>query len=317
MNSLNKTFNHILVEYGAYLSTEKGLSRNTVENYLRDIQKFLLAVQKNSVTDISTIDETIILNALKEMSKTVSKRTMGRYISSVRGFIKYLQNEKNLLENVTINLKNPKIQQSLPEVLSVQEVEKLLDAPEVKTKNGARDKAILEVLYATGMRVSELISLKFEQLFLKEGYIRVIGKGNKERIIPIGSVATDALLYYIERIRPTQKNAFQTSFVFLNNRGGPLSRQTVWRILQKYAKKSGLSDDLALYPHILRHSFASHLLAGGANLRLIQELLGHADIATTQIYTHLADEETLAMYNASHPRSQSNKNTASKKERLS
>lgn len=317
MSNLSKNFNYLLIEYGAYLSTERGLSKNTVENYIRDIHKFLLTVQKNNVTDISYLDEIMILDTLREISKTVSARTMGRYISSIRGFINYLQNEKKLLCHVTVDLKNPKISHSLPEILSIDEIERLLDAPDIKTKIGARDKAILEVLYATGMRVSELISLKFEQLFIQQGYIRVIGKGNKERIVPIGSLACDALLRYIQRIRPIQKNASQTSFVFLNNRGGALSRQTVWRIIQKYAKISGLSRDLTLYPHILRHSFASHLLAGGANLRLIQELLGHADITTTQIYTHLADEETLAIYNAAHPRAQSAEINASKKEKSS
>lgn len=303
MNELSKELQNLLIEYGAYLSAERGLSKNTVDSYLRDIRKFLAVLQEKQNGDITALNDDQIRIIFTELSSGISQKTLSRYISSVRGFIKYLTNEKRILNDVQVDLKNPKIKQTLPAVLSVEDVNILLATPDIGKINGARDKAILEVLYATGMRVTELTTLKMDQLFLQEGYIRVIGKGNKERIVPIGLPAVEALSYYLHFVRSKCKQATQTSVVFLSNRGGALSRQTVWRIIQKYAKESGLSERTSLYPHILRHSFASHLLAGGADLRLIQELLGHSDISTTQIYTHLADEETLSMYHSSHPRS--------------
>lgn len=208
--------------------------------------------------------------------------------------------EKLIAHNLADEIETPKQEQKLPKYLTIEEVDRLLDAPKITTPNGCRDKAMLELLYATGMRVSELVELKLNQINLEMAYVRCIGKGNKERIVPLGQAAIDAVEYYWQHCRRKVVNYWQSEYLFLNSHGDKLTRQGFWKNLKKYGQAAGITSPLT--PHVLRHSFATHLLQNGADLRAIQEMLGHVDISTTQIYTHLLDENKFKQYKESHPR---------------
>ena len=227
-------------------------------------------------------------------------RSTARYLSSLRMFFRFLTQEGKIKSDPTSNIDSPKIWKLLPEVLSVEEVELLLKQPEKDTDGGLRDSAILELLYAAGLRVSELVNLKMEQIDFEEGILFCKGKGSKERIVPIGSTAGEAVKKYIAISRPKFLKKKKSSYIFLNRRGERLSRQWVWKIIKHYGKLAGLKKSLK--PHILRHCFATHLLANGADLRSIQMLLGHSDISTTEIYTHVSHERMRRLYEKYHPR---------------
>ncbi len=288
--------------YLSYLRLERGLSDNSLDAYSRDIDKlisFLASRNKN----IETAKTTELQQFIKVLSEAgLERSSIARIISSIRGFYKFLLVERilNFDPTESLELKTPRRQP--PEVLTVSEIDVILSKPDVTTKKGIRDKAILEFLYATGARVSELTDLTVSQLFLKDGLVRLFGKGKKERIVPIGKMAIRVLNEYIDTVRPLFiKHGKMTDAIFLNQeRGTGLSRMAIWNIIQEYTNAAKI--DKRITPHTFRHSFATHLLEGGADLRIVQELLGHADISTTEIYTHIDRSYLVEVHRRFHPR---------------
>ncbi|MBP3038986.1 site-specific tyrosine recombinase XerD [Bacillaceae bacterium Marseille-Q3522] len=286
-----------------FLIVEKGLSSNTIVSYKRDLKSYLQYLQKveniKQADDIRRLHIIHFLAHLKEQGK--STRTLARHIASIRAFHHFLLREQVVKQDPSAYVETPKLEKTLPKVLSFAEVEKLLDAPKKNSHYGLRDQAMLELLYATGIRVSELISLKIGDVHLTMGFVRCIGKGNKERIIPIGKKATDATELYVKNGRAhfLAKNKREDA-LFLNHHGNRLTRQGFWKILKGLAKDAGIQKEIT--PHTLRHSFATHLLENGADLRAVQEMLGHADISTTQIYTHVTKTRLKEVYSKFHPR---------------
>ena len=291
-----------LKEYLTYIKFQKNVSENTLASYGNDLSKFIDYAESNRISDLSEIDHLLInkyLNAKKE--EGVSSSTTARYISSLRGFFNYLFGEQYIRENPIDKVSSAKIARKLPEVLSVSEIERMLDAPETGGKLGLRDKAILELYYSSGLRVSEGINLRLTDLLFDDEIIRVLGKGSKQRLIPVGSSAVKWVTEYIINSRPFLENKIRSkSILFLNSRGSKLSRMSVWKIFSKYAEAAGIEKDV--HPHTFRHSFATHLLEGGADLRAVQEMLGHADISTTQIYTHIDRDYVKQIHRDFHPR---------------
>ncbi|AWI12759.1 hypothetical protein B4064_0498 [Caldibacillus thermoamylovorans] len=292
-----------LKDFLHYLIVEKGLAENTIQSYRRDISAYLIFIEKKlQITDINHVTRVHImqfLSCLKDEGK--SARTIARHIASIRSFHHFLILDKIVDHDPTVHIETPHPELKLPKVLNTDEVDTLLNTPDLTTTLGLRDKAMLELMYATGMRVSELVNLNINDVHLSLGFVRCLGKGNKERIIPIGKMATEALKEYLEKARPkliNQKN--KTDSLFMNHHGQRLSRQGFWKILKQMAVKAGIEKELT--PHTLRHSFATHLLENGADLRSVQELLGHSDISTTQIYTHVTKTRLKDVYNQFHPR---------------
>ncbi|OGO00620.1 MAG: site-specific tyrosine recombinase XerD [Chloroflexi bacterium RBG_13_52_14] len=291
------------------LSVEKGFSNNTLDAYKNDLSQFAEFIckqaakeDKQQVTWVS-VDRAIILDYLVTLrEKSYAPATMARKVAAIKSFFNFLVAEGALKNNPTEGITGPKVGKALPKAISVEEVEKLLEQPDkVNTPEGKRDKAMLELLYATGMRVSEMVSLNVRDVNLKAGFVRCFGKGSKERIIPIHSKAIKAVKTYIDDARPRLARADEDAALFLNRRGQRLTRQGLWLILKGYAQKARIESDIT--PHVLRHSIATHLLhSGKMNLRELQELLGHANISTTQIYTHLTTEHLRKVYESSHPR---------------
>ncbi len=285
-----------------YLVVERGLAINTITSYERDLKKysqFLVLVEKiQSYQDVNRLH---ILSFLKHSRETgLSSRSLARHIATIRSFHQFLLREKIVSHDPSVHVETPQTERKLPKVLSMKEVEQLLDSPKINTTFGLRDKAMVEVLYATGIRVSELIGLNLGDIHLTMGFLRCMGKGNKERIIPIGRAATTALEAYIESSRGELVGKKSTDALFLNHHGNRLSRQGFWKILRALTKVTGIQKELT--PHTLRHSFATHLLENGADLRAVQEMLGHADISTTQIYTHVTKARLKDVYKSFHPR---------------
>lgn len=286
-----------------YLVVERGLSNNTIVSYERDLgsyARFLSEVLNlssfNEVTRLSIIQ---FLKVLKDQGK--SSKTIARHIASIRSFHQFLLREKAVEQDPSVHIESPQIERTLPKVLSLEEVEKLLDTPLLTSSFGYRDKAMLELLYATGIRVSEMINLNLEDVHLSMGFIRCFGKGNKERIVPIGRAAQESLTDYIEKARSKMvRGKTATEALFLNHHGKRITRQGFWKNLKKIALDAGITKPLT--PHTLRHSFATHLLENGADLRAVQEMLGHADISTTQIYTHVTKTRLKDVYKQFHPR---------------
>lgn len=291
-----------LKEYLAYIKLEKNLSQNTVVSYKNDINAFISFLKDSSVDDPSNITSDHIRNFFKVIKELgLSGSSSARYFSSLKGFFLYLLKNKYILKNPIEKITAPKISKKLPGVLNIPEIEKILSAPEVEDKLGLRDKTILELFYACGTRVSELINLKVNDLFLDDEIIRVFGKGSKERLIPIGSSAIKWIGEYLKKSRPLlMKKSKSENNLFLNARGTKLSRMGVWKIIDRYVKEAGIRKKV--HPHTFRHSFATHLLEGGADLRAVQEMLGHADISTTQIYTHIDRDYIKQVHKQYHPR---------------
>lgn len=290
-----------LNDFIEYLNLEKGLSKNTEHSYASDIQKFLSWIENKDkhVLNVSLEDlETFI----GESSKGLKSRTIARQISAIRQFYKFLQAEEYIQENPAELLELPKLEKYLPEVLSVDEINKIIEAIDASLDEGFRNKVIIEVLYATGMRVSELISLKLSDIYFEEALIKVTGKGNKQRFIPIHQNALHLLNIYINEIRSKFYDEKRSkNYVFLNRRGTPLSRVMVFTFIKKYAEAAGIQKKIS--PHTFRHSFATHLVEAGADLRAVQDLLGHESILTTEIYTHLSQKHLRDLINSYHPRS--------------
>ena len=290
-----------LKEFIYFLSVEKGLSSNTLESYQRDLRKFFLFLEDKKINEIEHISRNIITSFLSEQrEKGMATTTITRNLASIRSFYQFLQKEQIITENPSLELETLKAEKKLPLVLSFREVELLLEQPDISKTMGLRDKAMLELLYATGIRVSELVSLTISDLNMKMGFVKCSGKGSKERMIPLGSVALYSIHEYLKSGRPKMAKQKEEKALFLNQQGTMLTRQGFWKILKKYALKAGIQADIT--PHTLRHSFATHLLENGADLRSVQEMLGHADIATTQIYTHVARSRIKEVYNQTHPR---------------
>ncbi|WP_184663584.1 site-specific tyrosine recombinase XerD [Texcoconibacillus texcoconensis] len=285
-----------------YSIVERGLSKNTTNAYERDLNPYILYLKKvEKVEQLDGINRTAIMHYLyhlREQEKAVS--TIARTISSIRAFHQFLLREQRVTEDPTVHIEIPKAKKALPKVLSTSEVEALLNVPDLKTPLGQRNKSMLEVLYATGLRVSELCDLKLSDVHLQMGFIRCVGKGNKERIIPLGKMAQEALSTYLSRGRGILIKGKDHDFLFVNQHGRPISRQGFWKVLKKLAQ--GARIEKTLTPHTLRHSFATHLLENGADLRAVQEMLGHADISTTEIYTHVSKARLRDVYSYYHPR---------------
>jgi len=285
-----------------FLTVEKGLAKNTIISYKRDLQQYSYFLREIDVHNVQDISRTHIIRYLSKMKNDgKSSKTMARNVASIRSFHQFLLREKLTEEDPTLHIETPQMEKKLPKVLNLPEVEALLNAPNMSNEFGYRDKAMLEILYATGMRVSELIELNISDAHLTMGFIRCIGKGNKERIIPIGSKAIEALELYLQYGRPKLvKPKHRSDALFLNHLGKRLTRQGFWKILKKLSKDAGIKKEFS--PHTLRHSFATHLLENGADLRAVQEMLGHADISTTQIYTHVTKTRLKDVYAKFHPR---------------
>ena len=291
-----------LKEYLAHIKLEKNLSKNTVSSYRNDITAFLSYLQNSGIEDPSVISSNDIGGFFKTLNELgLSGSSSARYFSSLKGFFLYLLKNNYIIKNPIEKISAPKIAKRLPGVLDVNEIDKILSAPDAKEKLGLRDKAILELFYACGTRVSELINLKVNDLFFDDEIIRVYGKGSKERLIPIGSSAIKWVGEYLKKSRPLlMKKSKSENNLFLNSRGSKLSRMGVWKIIDRYVKEAGIEKDV--HPHTFRHSFATHLLEGGADLRAVQEMLGHADISTTQIYTHIDRDYIKQVHKQFHPR---------------
>ncbi len=288
--------------YLSYLRLERGLSDNSLDAYKRDLEK-LGAFLSSKNKDLGSAKTTDLQQFIKALSETgLERSSIARIISATRGFYRFLLVERILDFDPTesLELKTPRRQP--PEVLTVSEIEKILSGPDLSTKKGIRDKAILEFLYATGARVSELTDLTVSQLFLDDGLVRLFGKGKKERIVPIGKTAINVLDTYLGKVRPLLlRPGKMTDAIFLNQeRGSSLSRMAIWNIIQEYTKAAKIEKQIT--PHTFRHSFATHLLEGGADLRIVQELLGHADISTTEIYTHVDRSYLVEVHRRFHPR---------------
>ncbi len=291
-----------LKEYLAYLKLEKNLSENTLSSYKNDITALKSYLQDINISDPSEITSQNIISFFKALKNIgLSTTSTARYFSSLKGFFSYLSRNNYIKSNPMDKISAPKLSKKLPSVLNVNEVETILSKPDINDKLGLRDKAILELLYACGTRVSELTNLKVSDLFFHEEVIRVFGKGSKERLIPIGSNAIKWVEDYLKKSRPLlAKKMKSENYVFLNLRGTKLSRMGVWKIIDYYVKEAGIKKDV--HPHTFRHSFATHLLEGGADLRAVQEMLGHADISTTQIYTHIDRDYIKQIHKQYHPR---------------
>ena len=291
-----------LREYLTVLRLEKNLSGNTIDSYRSDIEKFLAYAEAKGLSDLNDITTSFISRFFDFLREEGAQRsTAARRMSALRGFFDYLFAQKYIRKNPAEILGSVKAERKLPVVLSVEEMERILEQPKIKDILGLRDRAMLEVLYSCGLRVSELAELKTSDLYLDEEVIRVFGKGSKERIVPIGTEAIFWLRKYMLESRPfLQKRAVSGGVVFLNKRGKKLSRMGIWKIVSKYVKAAGIEKDV--HPHTFRHTFATHLVQGGADLRAVQEMLGHADISTTQIYTHIDREYIKQVHKDFHPR---------------
>ncbi len=287
--------------YYSYLAVIKGLSKNTLESYIRDCTKFSEYLKKNDVNDISAIKHSHILGFLTELKVRKSKpNTMARYIVSIKQFFKYLLIEKVIDEDPAVNIRTPKLSVNLPDILTLGDIEILLQTPDESTVIGERDAVMLEVLYGTGIRVSELVNLKLSSINFDLGYLVVMGKGSKERIVPLGKIAIEKITSYLQNGRIALLKDKHSDYLFLNRTGSRMTRQGFWKNLRQYVIKSGINK--VVTPHTIRHTFASHLLERGADLRTIQTLLGHADISSTQIYTHIDVKRLKNIHSKHHPR---------------
>jgi integrase/recombinase XerD len=289
-------------EYLASLKLERNLSENTIASYKNDLSSLLGFLVDSGVDDLSQINSKLLNDFFGLLTKLgLSSRSSARYYSSVKGFFGYLLSSGYIEVNPMEKISAPKVSKSLPDVLNINQVEGILSQPDTGKKLGLRDKALLETFYACGLRVSELINLKLSDLFLSEEMIRVFGKGSKERFVPIGSSAINWIEEYLKNSRPLLEKKLKSQHIlFLNNRGTKLSRMGVWKIVNNHAQLAGIKKKV--HPHTFRHSFATHLLEGGADLRAVQEMLGHVDISTTQIYTHIDRDYIKQVHRDYHPR---------------
>jgi integrase/recombinase XerD len=291
----------LLEEFLNYVTVEKGLSKNTIMAYRTDIEHFMDHFEAKGIKDINGINRQDIMDyLLKRKDGGISSNSISRGLVAVKMLYKFLVQENFIKDNVAGILESPKLIRPLPNVMGMQDVENLLNSPDLRDWMGIRDKAALELMYATGMRVSELVELTVEGLNLDVGFIKCRGKGDKERIVPIGRKAREAVVRYMEKVRPKLLKNKQDPHLFLSRLGKKISRVSFWKMIKKCQKKARIKREIT--PHTLRHSFATHLLEGGADLRVVQEMLGHSDISTTQIYTHINKERLKSIHKQFHPR---------------
>ena len=291
----------LLDQYLSFLTVEKGASPNTLDAYGHDLNRYLAFLEKRGAKTITDSTPELVVSYLVEMrGEGLAAKSLNRGLAAMRGFYKYLLAEKITDKNPLTNIELAKVGMYLPDTLSREEINNLLSQPGTATKSALRDKVMLELLYATGLRVSELIFLNMGNINWQVGYLITMGKGNKERVVPIGKSAYDCLYRYVHEARTAFQKKGPTDALFLNKSGAPFSRQGFWKLVRKYAAQAGLKKKV--HPHTFRHSFASHLLEGGADLRSVQMMLGHADISTTQIYTHITRETLKEIHKKYHPR---------------
>lgn len=284
-----------------YIILERGLSERTREAYAADLFGFAAFMAERGVSSPGAVERDHVIDFLMaERERGLSVNSISRRLVAIKVFFAYLQREGLLARNVTDVMESPRLWKVLPGLLTMREVERLLAAPQGDSQGAVRDRAMLELFYATGMRVSELCDLKMDDVHFEEGYVRCFGKGSKMRVVPFGSSSHAALERYLLTVRPKLEKAGPSRYVFLTVRGTAFTRQRLWQIVREYTRRACI--DKTVSPHTLRHSFASHLLSNGAPLRVIQEMLGHADIATTQIYTHVDQQRLKAVHHQFHPR---------------
>ena len=293
---------YLLDQFLNYLVVERGLSPNTLDSYSRDLIKYLEYLSTKDIKDINKTSDLTVISFIATLKKEgLSNRSIARNLSSIKMFYKFLTEDHHIKNNPTLNIETPKRESKLPQVLNMEEVESLLQTPDRNTPLGLRDAAFLELLYATGLRVSEIISLPLNNINLEAGYLIAYGKGSKERLVPIGEVAQNLIKKYLEKARPILLKNKQNNYLFTTRSNKSMTRQGFWKLIKKYALAADIKKNIT--PHTLRHSFASHLLERGADLRSVQMMLGHEDISSTQIYTHVTTERLKKIHNQYHPRS--------------
>jgi len=295
--------NKFLKDYITHLRIERNLSQNTIDAYQRDLTRYLNFIEKfESINDLNKVKQKHVRQFIRKLKKVhLMETSVNRILSSIRSFHNYLAGEEILKENPLLSMDTPKIRRKLPTVLTPQEIDEILKAVDTSSKIGIRDLAVLEILYSGGLRVTELCNLKLTDFLLEAEMLRVIGKGNKQRLVPLGPQAIQCLNKYFKKVRPAWARKNQNlGRIFISRNGKPLTRMMVWIILKKWVKLTEIKKEIS--PHTFRHSFATHLLEGGADLRSVQEMLGHSDISTTQIYTHLDKEYLKEVHRTFHPR---------------
>ncbi|MBU4311562.1 MAG: site-specific tyrosine recombinase XerD [Candidatus Omnitrophica bacterium] len=293
--------NELIEEFLGYLSVERGLSKNTLISYRQDLARFFEYLKSRRIASIERVTRQMISSfMMTEKDRGLSANSVSRELACLKSFFKFLVREHKVKEDVTSVIESPKLWKKLPSTLNLEEVVSILNAPNVKDLMGMRDRATLELMYATGMRVSELINLKMDDVNMDVGFVKCLGKGSKERIVPFGKKAKESIARYLDKGRKNFLKQKVSNFLFLTRLGRPMSRQTFWKIIKKYAREARIKKDIT--PHSLRHSFATHILERGADLRIVQELLGHSDISTTQIYTHVSKDRLKSIHKKFHPR---------------
>ena len=284
-----------------YLLVERGLSHNTIISYRKDLNVFVDFLNRHHIDALSKTTKNEVINfMLYQKDKGLVANSIARHLAAIKVFYRFLVRERILSSDPTSLIDSPKLWKKIPQALSLNEVDALLAQPNIRDKQGIRDKAVLETIYATGMRVSEAANLEIANVNLDIGFLRCIGKGNKERVIPLGKKAVSSIIRYIQQSRPKLLKGKDSEFLFLNRSGKRISRQSLWKLIKKYARSARIKKPVR--PHILRHSFATHLLERGADLRSVQEMLGHANISTTQIYTHINKDRLKTIHKMFHPR---------------
>ena len=286
-------------QFISHLRVERGLADNTIQSYSRDVLRFFQFLEGRKRSPLHATQDDI-MDYMSILQKALSIRSCARNLSALKMFFRFLVSEGKIQGSPARLLGAPKLPRKLPAVLTLDEVDMLLSQPDPSNQRGQRDKAMLELLYATGLRVSELVGLQMSNINLEAGFVRMVGKGSKERMVPMGTKALEVIKGYLSEARGKLLKNKSSSYLFLNSRGASLTRQGFWKIIKKYGKKAGIRKKIT--PHKLRHSFASHLLEGGADLRSVQVMLGHADISTTQIYTHITRERLKQIHEKYHPR---------------
>lgn len=293
--------NELIEQFLSYISVERGMANNTVSSYKRDLHGFSDYLKSKNVDSIDKVSrQTISSFMMSEKDRGLSPNSISRELACIKSFFKFLIRENVIKEDAATIIESPKLWKRLPYTLSLGEVEALLDAPNVRDLMEMRDKACLELMYATGMRVSELVNLKIDDINLEVGFVKCFGKGSKERIVPFGKKAKESLQRYLEKSRPRFLKKNVSNFLFLTRLSDRMSRQSFWKIIKRYVKIARIKKKVT--PHSLRHSFATHILERGADLRIVQEMLGHADISTTQIYTHVSKDRLKSIHQKFHPR---------------